>query len=251
MSDKHTLPFDAYNGHCLFVDGLVNSDFVVGHPVPQARILKILGSMVACDLSEVEAYHHRIVCGWATFHKWAKQVMSKATIASRLKFFSKNVYKSLTWALVTCRCEQFLLDKLDTIQAQMVRKMLGIKRKPVPNSSHGLEPWLAWQVRSFSKAKEVIGAHNCSVSTLFERDRQNWMQHVARFGVEDKPPQLLKSLLLWRNLEWWRRQQFYNDLFVAGPQCLRHPWPFVNDRRWEETFPLDWILQFSVVKDTD
>jgi len=65
----------------------------------------------------------------------------------------------------------------------------------------------------------------------------SWAGHVGRMGTNKKPPHLLKYLVGWRPLEWWRSQQVYN---LTSFQTIFHPFGWGKPRRWEDDLPADW-----------
>ena len=116
---------------------------------------------------------------------------------------NKTVLPSLLWSLETTR--GLTLDakaKILSCQKWMFRKMLRIKRRPNCDGN-GLEPWLDFHKRSLSVAGNIINDLGiCAVQTL-ENMKRKWVGHIARMGTEEKPPHLLKAILLWRPREWW------------------------------------------------
>ena len=66
------------------------------------------------------------------------------------------------------------------------------------------------------------------ISVDVAKERARWAGHIARFGVGERPVHILKCLLLWRNVYWWKWQQLLN---AAGNhfETLRHQQDVVDD----------------------
>ena len=215
-----------------------------GIEVRKVEIMNILGSIVTGDGNEGPAIEHRITQPWRCFHKWAHIFMSKASIWHKLQFWKKTVFRSMAWGIETLRSNDFLLGRLVTAQKTMVRKMLGLKRRPLMNSDGnpcGVELWLDYFKRSMSRAGTEISKGNACLHTLIFEERKRWASHLARMGIEGKPEHLCKGFVAWRCKSWWRSQQFYNEL---GWDVLKHQYPF-KPSRWEDQFPADWLVHFS------
>ena len=88
-----------------------------------------------------------------------------------------------------------------------------------------------------SRAGAEIRANNIDAANLLKNERLSWAGHVARFGLDEKPPHSAKYLVSWRSLGWWRLQQRFVS---AGASILKHVYPFAP-RRWEDGLPEDWM----------
>ena len=117
----------------------------------------------------------------------------------------------------------------------MIIKMLGQKRIRYHDAS--LELWLDFHKRRYRKAKEIVQGYNVDIVALLRKKRLSYAKHLARMGMDMNETHLIKLLVLWRNLEWWRKQQ--HQLMIGGSD-FRHPGRF-KPRRWEEQFCKDWI----------
>ena len=201
IADKHCYPFDGgYHGRSIAIGEYL---------VAQVGRLVVLGSVVCCDSSEQHPILHRVSCAWKCFHKWGHVFKSSASIQAKAAFWCKTVLRSLIWGTVTLRGDNFVLQKLDCVQNDMFRKMLGLKRRPLQGG--GVEPWLEWQKRTLAKAKDTINSLGCRASNHFKNEKLRWAQHCMRFGLNNKPSHLLKPLLLYRCNRWWSLQQMYNN----------------------------------------
>ena len=130
------------------------------------------------------------------------------------------------------------LDALGTYQKSMVIKMLGLKRLPDVIEEGKREPWLDFQIRSFSGANQVLSQHNLTLALLIIAQRQSWASHVLRFGTHGRPYHLLKSILFWRPFSWWLHQKIFN---TKRWDPVWHPVPGPV-RRWEHAFSSNCVL---------
>ena len=150
----------------------------------------------------------------------------------------------MTWAVQTLRHNEHYLDKLQTTFKLMVRKMLGLKRRPICDDQGqkiGCEPWLDYYKRSMSRAGAEIAKRGMQVQGLVETETKRWASHISRMGLEGKPEHFLKGIVTWRCRHWWESQKLYNDL--AWDPIL-HVFPF-KPARWEDQFSPDWMTKFS------
>ena len=233
MCDVHTA--DSLCEEQITINGIV---------VRRVDKMNILGSIVCADATEGPAIEHRITQSWRCFHKWAHIFSSKATIESKLQFWKKTVFRSMTWGVETLREDNTLVGKLATAHKFMVRKMLGLKRRPQLDDHEnviGVEKWLDYFKRSMSRAGSEIRKVNMEMQALINGERIRWASHLSRMGLDGKTEHLCKALVAWRCKSWWKSQQFYNSL---NWEVLRHPFPF-KPSRWEDQFPDDWITKYS------
>ena len=210
-----------------------------GHEFSQVDNLIVLGSVVCSDCDEMPAVEYRIKAAWACFHKWSKALLCReASMDARCALWHKTVGRSLLWCMETTRFGLTATAKLQSVQNLMFRKMIGAKRRVL----NGLcEPWLDWQVRTLRDAKRAIEVNQVSITACLNVKRNSWASHIARFGTEQRRQHLIKAVLCWRNLFWWRQQQFYNDRRINE---LRHV--YFHPRRWKQSLPLNWLQALKV-----
>ena len=115
--------------------------------------------------------------------------------------------------------------------------MLKIKRRPHDNGE-GLEPWLDWHIRSYSKTKEVIKLHFLDVEERLQALRLSWAGHISRMGLPGKPMHLLKLVAAWRCRWWEEEQKLFNSL---DWEAIKHPCDMGPPRRWEDNFSSNWL----------
>ena len=152
--------------------------------------------------------------------------------------------RSITWGVQTLRYNESLLAKLTTTFKSMVRRLLGLKRKPILDDQGnrvGCEAWLDYYKRTMSRAGAEIDKRRMSTKTLVGQEVRRWANHVSRMGLDGKPEHLVKGLISWRCRYWWQVQQMYNDF---GWDSLYHVFPF-KPRRWEDQFSSAWMVDFS------
>ena len=233
MADWHT------------AQGLTNEKIFVGDiEVRRVEKMNILGSIVASDGSEGPAVEHRITMAWRCFHKWIHIFTSQASIGTKLQFWKKTVFRSMAWGIETLCTSDFLTGKMATAQKFMVRRMLGLKRRPLLDSDRkpcGVEPWLDFFKRSMSNSGTKIYKGHVCMSDLIHGERKRWASHLARMGLDGKPEHIVKGLVAWRCRLWWESQKFYNEL---NWDVLRHAFPF-KPNRWEDQWPSDWMVRVS------
>jgi hypothetical protein len=182
-------------------------------------------------MNEHDTHHHRICQSWKVFHKWGHILMAHRTpLKSRLEFWRKTVCGSLDWCLETCRRNTNSLKLLYSAQCLQVAKMMGLKRKVLPDKT--FEPWLDWHKRRYQTASQVIQAHSIDIRSIMSEKRLSWNSHISRFGTDNRSMHLVKLILHWRPLAWWRLQQ---QAIANSTSSFRHPCQF-TPRRWEEQF---------------
>ena len=214
---------------------------VNGHDIGPSQSIKVLGSMIAGDGSEREAYTHRAQQAWKTFFTWERVLCTRTPIESRLRVFKTTVLKSLLWGLETTRQKLKHIELLTTTAKLMVRKMMRLKRRPLTLSTESnpilWETWLDWQIRSMSAAGKALKDNSASIEKLLPESRLTWTNHVGRFGTGPREIHIVKHVLLWRNLNWWRNIQYYNKCGICN---FRHPGPGKLSR-FEEALPSNWL----------
>ena len=99
-----------------------------------------------------------------------------------------------------------------------------------------VESWLEWQIRTMRKTKNVIEQTDMSIIGLLNAKRKKWMGRIARFGTGPRSMHMLKAVLCWRNLFWWKQQSWWNKIHIDE---FRHV--YFKPRRWEEQFPTTWL----------
>ena len=84
------------------------------------------------------------------------------------------------WCLQTTRQHPFLTKRNVSTQKNMVRKMLVLKGRPLPDDGTVYEPWLEWHKRSHRTAGNLIKVYKSCSGKKFERAA--W-QNLDRFST--------------------------------------------------------------------
>ena len=224
------------NKHCHCPEGIA---LRIGRVlIPPVDHFVALGSMICIDGNEGPALRHRTGRAWGVFHKWSHILTCRAPLDIRMKFWSRVVLPSMTWGVQTLR-EPTLVNSQAYCFCQklMVRKMMRTTRK-----CHGKhsEDWLEWHKRSLSDAWVVAVRNKVGLAQVVRDLRENWAGHISRLGVKSHCPHILKYVLGWRPLLWWRVQQIYN---LISFDTLVHPFGWGKPRRWENGLADDWWLE--------
>jgi hypothetical protein len=202
----------------------------------------VLGSVVCGNMSETEAHDHRVSQSWKCFHKWQHILCAYHTpLKDRLDFWCKTVCRSLDWCLETCRANVSSLKKLHTAQSLQIAKMMGIKRKKLENDC--FEPWIDWNKRRFRASHGVIEANDLDIRAILRKKRLSWAAHISRFGLGHREQHLIKLIINWRPIAWWRLQQ---QALNRGTSYFRHC-DYLKPRRWEDQLPKDWLLNLCLI----
>ena len=124
-----------------------------------------------------------------------------------------------------------------------IRLYKGHKVKRRPNDhDEGLEPWLDWHIRSYSRAKQAIAQHNIDIEAMVQNLRLSWAGHIARMGLPGKEIHLIKLVCAWRNRWWEEEQRLFNSM---NWDAIKHPADMGPPRRWENDFSTNWMLVLS------
>ena len=103
-----------------------------------------------------------------------------------------------------------------------------------------MEDWVTYQKRIFRQAIEVIDKCGLDIGRFLKKKKIDFMGHVSRLAIGDRETHIVKHVLLWRPIWWWRLQQI----------AIRNGHPFVHPRvgkikRFENQFHRDWVNKFS------
>jgi hypothetical protein len=221
MANKHVLEQTLQHGN---------------NQLPRHATLVVLGSMLTDHGNELQAYEHRISQSWKCFFRWKQALVCKtASLESRLALWQKTVLCSLLWCLETLRPLQWAYRRIRTTVALQIAIMMGLKRR----FQEQPETWLEWHKRRYSTAHRVAMTHHVDIISVLTNKRRKWAGHISRFGVKPRAAHLLKAIILWRPLSWWKTQQVALDL---GLSRFRHP-GHIHPTRWEEQFGSNWLFE--------
>ena len=76
---------------------------------------------------------------------------------------------------------------------------------------------------------------------MLKARRLSFIGHVARFGQGDRDLHLVKRVLLWRCVSWWRLQHDFNETLDVEALRFRHNGAFGRPKRYEAQFSLDYL----------
>ena len=141
---------------------------------------------------------------------------------------------------------------IQTCQRLMLRRMMKRKRKVVKQGEGQpdiLEPWLDWQIRSMTDAKDAINAEGACARQALTRERQRFVDHIGRFGYKYRQDvHLCKAMLLWRPLSWWKKQQWFNDV---DWEPLFHKERIGMIRAYDRSLSLKWLQEACLYQERD
>ena len=157
---------------------------------------------------------------------------------NRAKLWESTVQNSLTWALESTRGSQGNLQILRAAQRRQFVRMIGSTRRVLEGGV--LEDWVVFQKRVYRRAIEIIDDCGLDVGKFLKQKKLDFIGHVSRFGLGDMENHMVKHIILWRPITWWRMQQ---KAILDGD-------PFVHPRvgkikRFEDQFPGYWVHKFS------
>ena len=121
--------------------------------------------------------------------------------------------------------------------------MMKVKRKP-NTTADGLEPWLDWHIRRYSKAKAAISSAGLDLPSKLMALKSSWAGHIARMGMAGKPCHLMKYECAWRCRWWEEEQRLFNNI---NWYPIRHPADLGVPRRWEDVFSTNWMKVLSSI----
>ena len=212
--------------------------------IPRVSELKVLGSVITSRGDERRTYEQRISAAWGCYWRWSHVLECSATIQTRLRFWMLTVGRSLLYGLSSTRENSFNSERLDIVQRNMIRRMMKLKRQVIAwvDSAEGSVPvyeqWVDWQIRSLRRARDEILKAGLKISCKLTQERTFWAGHVGRFDLGDREPHILKHVLLWRPVTWWKLQTFFNGCKMT---TLFHNVEVGGLRRWEWHLPEDWL----------
>ena len=129
-------------------------------------------------------------------------------------------------------------QRLFSTQCLQIAIMMGLKRYHAKHPGEVTEPWLDWHKRRYRTARNVSIQHHIDIRASLTNKRNDWAAHISRFGTGPRCSHLLKAILLWRPLAWWKMQQ---KALERGLSTFRHP-GHLHPRRWEEHFRDSWLF---------
>eukprot|EP00933_Yihiella_yeosuensis_P080337 TRINITY_DN9374_c0_g1_i1.p1 TRINITY_DN9374_c0_g1~~TRINITY_DN9374_c0_g1_i1.p1 ORF type:complete len:326 (+),score=26.19 TRINITY_DN9374_c0_g1_i1:110-979(+) len=179
--------------------------------------MAVLGTVLTVDGKTHNEFDSRCAKAWGKCHS-LKLLLLRRTVplAARVRLLNVTVSKSVLWGCQSWRLTQRQEQRLKSIQLEMIRRMMGLGRKPgelwAPFYQRGMRA-----ARTFLKQSGFLSWYQSWLLLL-----HRWAGHVAR--MDDN--RLTKQVLKFRSLQWWRQEQ------GKGFQHLRHPARY-REWRWE------------------
>jgi hypothetical protein len=192
---------------------------------PAASGLEVLGTTVSFLGDSDLELDSRLAKAWRSY--WANYGLlsnPRAHPSQRVRLFNSVVTPTALWAVGSLSPTTKSVDRFDTTMRGMVARILRVRRK-------AQEGWLPWFKRSRREANTFLReARVPRWGTLLLKRVFTWGGHVSRLPNN----RVCKSLMRWRDLEWWRHRQ---ALIALGFPDLTHPQGrFGFPRRWETPF---------------
>ena len=97
-----------------------------------------------------------------------------------------------------------------------------------------------FQKRTYREAIACINEADIDVGKALRAKKIDWIGHISRFSIGNRETPLVKHLLLWRPMGWWRLQQ----------KAIENGNPFAHPRagqvrRYEQQFNTNWVMLYS------
>ncbi|CAE7690139.1 unnamed protein product [Symbiodinium sp. CCMP2592] len=148
---------------------------------PYKTVIATLGSPITFG-EQIAAKHKGIL-------------LARTSIKARVAAYTTLVRSAALYAAETWPANQRLLRAANSLQAQHLRRMLHIERRPT-------EQWADWHIRSLRMARLHMqrGGWPRWSSFILQQIWSLW-GHMARGGEE------VNAMLQWKNLEFWRKEQ--------------------------------------------
>ncbi|CAE7573272.1 pol [Symbiodinium sp. CCMP2592] len=131
--------------------------------------------------------------GRQAFAKHKNILLARTSIKTRVAAYTTLVRSAALYAAETWPVNQRLLKAANSLQAQHLRRMLHIERRPT-------EQWADWHVRSLRLARLQTQRGNRWSTYILQQIWSLW-GHMARGGEE------VNAMIQWKNLDFWRREQ--------------------------------------------
>ena len=158
--------------------------------VPAGHVHKYLGRGWSGKLTDrgQAAVGHRISCAWAKFRSLQPSLLNKnVNIKLRLSLFDATVSASLMYGLETCPLTWKQLDRLDVIQREMFRKMVGWRiysedlfeesgrrMKLRLERALALRPVATWSGRILRKKEQLSSRLSSGDAPMLSQKAFNW-----------------------------------------------------------------------------
>eukprot|EP00971_Amphidinium_carterae_P237870 4722480-Amphidinium_carterae.2 len=107
-----------------------NSITLLGRDCVSSSCMGYLGTMLSSNGRTGDAFEHALTRGWRSFHARAPQLLGRAPLRSRIRFYYRVVaasalYASQLWTLSQRQCQ-----RLRSMELEHIRRMLRLARRP-------------------------------------------------------------------------------------------------------------------------
>ena len=162
---------------------------------PHNTVIAALGSPITFAEQTTAIIAEMMRRGRIAFGKHKKILLARTHLHSRLLACTTLVRNAALYAAETWPAHQCILRAANSLQAQHIREMLFLNRRPG-------EQWAAWQTRTLRLARLHLHRHHIErwSSYTLKRIWSLW-GHMARGGAE------VNSMVGWKNMQFWRAQQ--------------------------------------------
>ncbi|CAE8615691.1 unnamed protein product [Polarella glacialis] len=179
--------------------------------------MTILGSLFTSNANTHADFENSMGCAWKRFWSLLPILIRRKTAStSRVKLLDMTVARCLLWKIQAWRLTIRQIQRLDMLQKEMIKKMMGNFRSQGESF-----------VRAYKKGESAAFLKNNERMVWPHPWRQSvhrWAGHLARFP-RDRIPRIC---LNFKSIKWWQESQ---SLINSGG--LRHPWRF-RSWRWED-----------------
>ncbi|CAE7690154.1 pol [Symbiodinium sp. CCMP2592] len=133
--------------------------------------------------------------GRQSFAKHKSILLARTGLRARMAAYTTLVRSAALYAAETWPVNQRILKAANSLQAQHLRRMLHIERRPT-------EQWADWHIRSLRLARLHLqrGGWNRWSTYILQQIWSLW-GHMARGGAE------VNAMVQWKNLAFWRKEQ--------------------------------------------
>ncbi|CAE7624163.1 Clec16a [Symbiodinium sp. CCMP2592] len=133
--------------------------------------------------------------GRQSFAKHKSILLARTGLKARMAAYTTLVRSAALYADETWPVNQRILKAANSLQAQHLRRMLHIERRPT-------EQWADWHIRSLRMARLHLqrGGWNRWSTYILQQIWSLW-GHMARGGAE------VNAMVQWKNLDFWRQEQ--------------------------------------------
>ncbi|CAE7787885.1 Clec16a [Symbiodinium sp. CCMP2592] len=159
---------------------------------PHKTVIATLGSPITFGEQTVPIIAEMTRRGRQAFAKHKHILLARTGLASRMTAYIALVRNAALYAAETWPVNQRILRAANSLQAQHLRRMLHLDRRPT-------EQWADWHIRSLRTAR--VHLHRGGWERWSTHILTNLWGHMARAGEE------VNAMIRWKDLRFWRAEQ--------------------------------------------